>query len=411
MNKKFIDIFIKNFVNLSLNQGLNILISVIITPILFQNLGSSQFGLVNLSFSIFILISIVVSYGYHLNAPKNISLLNNIKLERNLISEIISLRFFIAFTASLLIILITLTTNLFNDYELIILCSIPILFSESLHPIFYLQGKNNLYVLPILNAIAKLLYLGLIVVSINSPYDGFKVNLLYGISISLVYTIHWIKFFLKNRIAFYYSNFKKIKKMIKDNFEFFFSSFAGHISIHSSLIILKPFSESDELGKFALANKIALLLRMIPVFMVQSVLQSASSINKNNNSALNGFINYYYYRGLFVTLSIGILIALLSKWVIFIFSGEDIIYSSQILSMLSFMPFLAMLNFRNILLILVNERKVILNKATWISTFFMLSSAMVLSYYYKGFGLATAILISELFSFFIHYLLLLVSDE
>ena len=193
MNKKFIDIFIKNFVNLSLNQGLNILISVIITPILFQNLGSSQFGLVNLSFSIFILISIVVSYGYHLNAPKNISLLNNIKLERNLISEIISLRFFIAFTASLLIILITLTTNLFNDYELIILCSIPILFSESLHPIFYLQGKNNLYVLPILNAIAKLLYLGLIVVSINSPYDGFKVNLLYGISISLVYTIHWIK--------------------------------------------------------------------------------------------------------------------------------------------------------------------------------------------------------------------------
>ena len=81
-----------------LNQGLNILISVIITPILFQNLGSCQFGLVNLSFSIFILISIVVSYGYHLNAPKNISLLNNIKLERNLISEIISLRFFILST-------------------------------------------------------------------------------------------------------------------------------------------------------------------------------------------------------------------------------------------------------------------------------------------------------------------------
>ena len=69
MNKKIKDIFIKNFTNLSFNQGINILIAIVVTPILFQNLGSSQFGLVNLAFSIFMLISIFVSYGYHLNGP------------------------------------------------------------------------------------------------------------------------------------------------------------------------------------------------------------------------------------------------------------------------------------------------------------------------------------------------------
>jgi len=52
-----------------------------------------------------------------------------------------------------------------------------------------------------------------------------------------------------------------------------------------------------------------------------------------------------------------------------IFSGQEIIYSNQILSLLSFIPFLAMLNFKNILLILVNEKKEILNKATWIFVF------------------------------------------
>ena len=58
MNKKIV--FIKNFSNLSINQGINILVAIIATPILFQNLGEIGFGLINLSFSIFILLSIII---------------------------------------------------------------------------------------------------------------------------------------------------------------------------------------------------------------------------------------------------------------------------------------------------------------------------------------------------------------
>jgi PST family polysaccharide transporter len=76
MNKKIV--FIKNFSSLSVNQGINILVAIIATPILFQNLGESSFGLINLSLSIFILLSIVISYGYHLNGPKHISLITQI---------------------------------------------------------------------------------------------------------------------------------------------------------------------------------------------------------------------------------------------------------------------------------------------------------------------------------------------
>ena len=104
MNKKVKNIFIKNFINLSLNQGVNIFIAIIVTPILFQNLGDSQFGLVNYAFAIFMLISIVVSYGYHLNGPKQISILNDINKEASLIKNLVSLRLFIAIVISLIII-------------------------------------------------------------------------------------------------------------------------------------------------------------------------------------------------------------------------------------------------------------------------------------------------------------------
>ncbi|MDB4164158.1 oligosaccharide flippase family protein [Flavobacteriaceae bacterium] len=406
MNKKSKNIFIKNFTNLSLNQGINILIAIVATPILFQNLGDSQFGLVNLAFSIFMLISIVVSYGYHLNGPKQISLLNKLEKEADTIKDIVSLRLFIAIIISIVIIALIYLTDFFNGYELIILFSIPILFSEAIHPVFYLQGKNNLSVLAILNAFSKLFYLGLIILSIKNQNDAFKVNLIYGSVLSLVFLVYWGLFFYKNKLKFHFVDLDKIKFRLNENFQFFMSSVAGHISIHSGIIILKLFANNSELGKFALANKIAFLLRMIPVFIVQSVLQNASIINQNNPLTLNKYLNYYFKRGLILTFITGLFFTIFSKWIIIIFSGQEIIYSNQILSLLSFIPFLAMLNFKNILLILVNEKKEILNKATWISTFIMIPLAVTLSYYYKGFGLAIALLISEFSSFIVHTILL-----
>ena len=406
MNKKSKNIFIKNFTNLSLNQGINILIAIVATPILFQNLGDSQFGLVNLAFSIFMLISIVVSYGYHLNGPKQISLLNKLEKEADTIKDIVSLRIFIAIIISIVIIALIYLTDFFNGYELIILFSIPILFSEAINPVFYLQGKNNLSVLAILNAFSKLFYLGLIILSIKNQNDAFKVNLLYGSVLSLVFLVYWGLFFYKNKLKFHFVDLDKIKFRLNENFQFFMSSVAGHISIHSGIIILKLFVNNSELGKFALANKIAFLLRMIPVFIVQSVLQNASIINQNNPLTLKKHLNYYFKRGLILTFIIGLIFTIFSKWIIIIFSGQEIIYSNQILSVLSFIPFLAMLNFKNILLILVNEKKEILNKATWISAFIMIPLAITLSYYYKGFGLAVALLISEFSSFIVHTILL-----
>ena len=406
MNKKSKNIFIKNFTNLSLNQGINILIAIVATPILFQNLGDSQFGLVNLAFSIFMLISIVVSYGYHLNGPKQISLLNKLEKEADTIKEIVSLRIFIAIIISIVIITLIYLTDFFNGYELIILFSIPILFSEAIHPVFYLQGKNNLSVLALLNAFSKLFYLGLIILSIKNQNDAFKVNLLYGSVLSLVFLVYWGLFFYKNKLKFHFVDLDKIKFRLKENFQFFMSSVAGHISIHSGIIILKLFVNNSELGRFALANRIAFLLRMIPVFIIQSVLQNASIISQNNPLALNKYLNYYFKRGLILTFITGLFFTIFSKWIIIIFSGQEIIYSNQILSVLSFIPFLAMLNFKNILLILVNEKKEILNKATWISAFIMIPLAIVLSYYYKGFGLAIALLISEFSSFIVHTILL-----
>ena len=129
---------------------------------------------------------------------------------------------------------------------------------------------------------------------------------MFGMSLCVVFLFFWLKIYLKNKIKFVWSSFEKLIYRLKENFEFFFSSIAGHISINSGLIILKLFVDNIELGKFALANRIALLLRMIPVFIIQSVLQNATVISKKNNSDLKEHLNYYYWWGLVITFIIGL---------------------------------------------------------------------------------------------------------
>ena len=406
MSNKVKNAFFKNFFNLSLNQGINILVAIIVTPILFQNLGESEYGLVNLAFSIVMILSIIVSYGYHLNGPKRISLLNTIEEKKELINEIISLRISLAFITTVLIYFLITFSNFFIGYENVIMFSLVILYSEALHPIFYLQGENNLSILAVTNAISKLIYVALIILLIKNPDDSFLVNLLFGGVLSIVYLVFWLSIFLKNNIRFAWPKADKIIYRIKENFDFFFSSIAGHISIHGGIIILSNFIDNIELGKFALAQRIGMLLRMIPIFITQAVLQNASVINQNRKSYLNDYLNKFYLKGLLFTFVIGILVTVTSKWIIIFLSGEEILYSQEILSLLSFIPFLGMLNFKNIIKILVEEKKKILNKATWITVFFMISLSIIMSFYFGGKGLAIALLFSELISFIIHSILL-----
>ena len=406
MSNKVKNAFFKNFFNLSLNQGINILVAIIVTPILFQNLGESEYGLVNLAFSIVMILSIIVSYGYHLNGPKRISLLNTIVEKKELINEIISLRISLAFITTVLIYFLITFSNFFIGYENVIMFSLVILYSEALHPIFYLQGENNLSILAVTNAISKLIYVALIILLIKNPDDSFLVNLLFGGVLSIVYLVFWLSIFLKNNIRFAWPKANKIIYRIKENFDFFFSSIAGHISIHGGIIILSNFIDNIELGKFALAQKVGMLLRMIPIFITQAVLQNASVINQNRKSYLNDYLNKFYLKGLLFTFVIGIVVTVTSKWIIIFLSGEEILYSQEILSLLSFIPFLGMLNFKNIIKILVEEKKKILNKATWITVFFMISLSIIMSFYFGGKGLAIALLFSEFISFIIHSILL-----
>ena len=397
-------IFVKNFFNLSVNQITNVIVAIIVTPFLFQKLGASQYGYIRLALAVISIFGIFVSYGYHLNGPKRIALFresNKIKLQ-TFLNEILSLRFYLAII-SILIIGSLIYLKAFEPYETILFFSATILISDAIYPMFYFQGKDKLSLLAFSNFFVKILYIFLIFILIDNPSDSKYVNFSFGLSYILVYILFWIYIYKKEKITVALVSFKRLYFRLKENIEFFLSSIAGHVSTHGGLIILTFFVESVELGMYALSQKIGYLLRMVPVFFIQSLLQFFSRKNNGNKVNFNRDLKKFFYLGLFTTFLMGIIVSIFSKLIILFLAGENILYSRNILIILSFIPFFSMLNFKNMIIILINERKAVLNISTWISSIFMIICVITLCYFYKGYGLAIALLISEIASFIIHF--------
>jgi PST family polysaccharide transporter len=403
----FKGVFIKNFFNLIINQGVNIFVALLATRVLFSTLGEAQYGLVNLALSVVLLSSVTVRYGYHLNGPKRIALFRyELVKKQALINEIITTRTIIAVGMAIILFCMTYFFGFFKSYATLLYYSLVLLFGQALFPMFYFQGNDKISGVTLVNTFAKGAYLLLIILFIKTPKDGVYVNFLLGATSIVVYVFFWISIYKKEKIKWVWSRVNNIKNRLIENFHFFISTIAGHVSIHGGLIILANFVNNTVLGEFALAEKVALLMRMVPVFFTQAILQKATIFFEKDKTQFNSYVNKIFIIGLSITFGMGLTAIILSKWIIFLLAGSHVIYSETILKILAFIPFLSMLNFKNMIKILVEEKKQLLTKATWITAIVMLILATIGSYYYGGYGLSVALVLTEILSFIVYSILL-----
>ena len=383
------------------------MITLLLTRILYQRLGEAQFGLVNLALSVVLLCSIGVSYGYHLNGPKRMALFREDTAKKQaLINEIIITRVLIAIGIAMGLFCLTYFLGFFKSYTLFLYYALIVLFSEALFPMFYYQGSDKISWLSLANICAKGTYLLSILFFVKLPKDAPIVNALFGLTALMVNIVFWIIIYKKEKIAWVWVGFHKIKARLIENFQFFIASIAGQVSIYGGLVILASFVNNIELGKYALAQKVALMLRMIPAFFTQAILQKAAILFEKDKPQFKNYLRRIFLMGLSITFVIGMMVLISAKFIVFLLAGNDVAYSVNVLKILAFIPFLSMLNFSNMIKILVDEKKHLLTKATWITAISMLVLASLGSYYYGGYGMSWALVFTEIVSFIVYSLIL-----
>ena len=398
---------IQNFLFLAIIQSSNVLISIISMPLLIQNIGVDQFGLVNLALAVIILLNILVGFGYNLSAPREVAINQKDKTAlSHLVSNVFSAKILLASTASLIILVAVFGLNLFKDYQMILVFSVLMLFSEATLPLWFFQGMEKMKLISIANIFSKLLFLMGIVLFIHSPSQSKWVNFmmgLTGLSINLL-LLFYIHAFLGIRV--YRPEFSTIWRSLKANILLFFSNLASHISINGGLIILSFFSVAETLGMYSLAERIVMVLRMFPAMIIQAIYPNAAKLYASDEKAFFRFLRNVYFRVVLFGIFIAGMTYLTAPWTIRILSRTDLQESVTYLQILALVPLLACLNIANVTMMLVADLKNLLFKASWMMCLYMIIVATILTYLMGGVGICLAIISTEIAVFIICMVLL-----
>ncbi|RAI95112.1 oligosaccharide flippase family protein [Algoriphagus yeomjeoni] len=398
---------IQNFLFLAIIQSSNILITIISMPLLIQGIGVDQFGLVNLALSIIILLNIMVGFGYNLSAPRAVAVNQNDKTAlSHLVSNIFSAKVLLAVFATLLVLVGIFGLNLFKGYQIILLYSVLLLFSEATLPLWFFQGMEKMKLISIANILSKLLFLMGIVLFIHKPDQSKWVNFMMGFSGLFInlFILAYIHTFLQ--IRFYRPQFSAIWASLKENVLFFFSNLTGYISINGGLIIFSFFAGAETLGMFSLAERVVMVLRLFPAIIIQAIFPNASKLYKKDQPSFYRFLKTVYIRVLLGGAFIATSAYFAAPWIIRVLSRSELSESVLYLQLLSPLLFLSCLNIPNITILLVADLKQLLFKASWMMCLYMITVASILTYFFGGVGLCFAILSTEIVAYIISMLLL-----
>lgn len=391
---------VQNFIFLLFIQSSNILITLIVMPLLIQSIGVDQFGLVSLALSVILIANIFVGFGFQLSAPREVAL--NQKKKKKLsriLSGVLSGKLLLALIAALVLLIAVYGFDLFPDYQEMLVFSLMMLFSEATLPVWFFQGMEKMRLVSVANVFSKLLYLAGIVLFITGPEDAKWVNFLFGFTAFSVnlFILAYLHYGLRIRLI--RVSWERIYKGLKDNTYLFLSAFANHISVNGGIVILSFFEPAKTLGMYSLAERVSLVLRIVPALIAQAVYPNAAKLYAEDHARFFAFMRkvYVFTLGFCSILVLGVYF--LAPFIIELLAKGPLPESVLYLRILVLVPLIASLNAGNTVLLLIAEKKYLLFNSSWIMLSAMLVGTISLTASMGPMGLCIALVGSELFVF------------
>ncbi|GGF27626.1 oligosaccharide flippase family protein [Echinicola rosea] len=388
---------VQNFIFLLIIQSSNILISLIVMPLLIQSIGVDQFGLVSLALSVILIANVFVGFGYNLSGPRDVALnQKDPKTLSAILSTVISSKLVLAVLAAISLLIAVKGFGFFPEYQVILIYSLLMLFSEATLPVWFFQGMEKMKLVSVANVFSKLLYLAGIVLFIQGPTDAKWVNFFFGgsaLSINLL-VLTYLNAELK--VTVYFIGFINVVRSWKNNVYLFLSAMASHISVSGGLVVLSFFATANVLGMYSLAERVAMVLRLFPSIVVGAVFPNASKLFIDDKDSFFRFVSRVYKTTLIFSAGISLTVYLLAPFIIKILAGEhNMTTSVKFLQILAFVPFMATLNIANMVLMLVSDQRKILFNSSWAFCLYMLLASIGLTSWLGGQGLAISMLSTE----------------
>ena len=257
-----------NFGYLTILQGVNFILPLIILPYLVRVLGSEKFGVIMFAQSFAMFFNVLVDFGFNLSGTQEISVNRN---NKPAMAEV----FWSIYIIKLVLLLLSFTLLLgltqfvpkLMEYQVVFLLSFGVVVGQALFPIWYFQGVEKMRVVTFVNAGAKVIFTLLIVIMIKDVNQYYLVPVYYTTGYLLAGAIGFV--IAVNQLGLSKPNWKMTVYRFKESSNLFVSNAAVTMYTASNTAVLGFYASPSIVGVYASFEKIILAIKNIysPFFM------------------------------------------------------------------------------------------------------------------------------------------------
>lgn len=387
-----------NFIVLSIIQGANLLLSLLVIPYVIIKVGIDGFGAIAVAQMVMTYLATFSDYGFNLTATRDIALYKDDRLK---ISKI----FFTVLTSKLLItvllfvlLLVTLVlTGNRNGFFLLYTLGFAYVIGQSLFVNWFFQGIEKMYFITLSTLLGRLLFVTLVFSFIQHREDGILYLFFFGIGniIAGILSI-WlaIRFF---KLKFIPPKWSYIIYELREGWQLTVSSLTINSYFYSNVFILRFFTNDLVVGYYSIAERILFAVRQIINLFAQVVYPHVCRLAQKSKQEVNIFFEQIYLPFLLMVFSGSCVLFIFSEQIVRIFIDDGSSLPVLLLRLLSFVPFIVCLNIPAYQLLLAFDHKKSYVRIITLGTLVNLISNIFLVNVWGAAGTATSIIITELF--------------
>ena len=249
-------LLLSNTIMMYIMMASSFIVPLLTFPFLTRTLGANNYGIVVLANAAMQYFQLLIDYGFILSGTALCSKErdNHQKLQV-ITSAIIYSKLLLSAIGLIIVIILSISLDLFNGKELFIISSYLPLILTSFIPDFLFRGIEKMSAMTSRTIISKIVYTVLIFALVGTTKSYYYIPLSLGISnlITVIWSWTYIKRKLKMRIT--KVKLSDIKKQLKESSTFFASRIATTVYSASNIFILGLFGYSDTaIGVYGASN-------------------------------------------------------------------------------------------------------------------------------------------------------------
>lgn len=251
------NIVFKNFTYLSILNGLNIVLPLLVIPYLTNVIGVAHYGVYAYILVLVQNINVVTQYGFQFSATKKISQYrDDHSFLEQYCSNILCARFLVATLCIVLILALSHWALDTSDRFFMFLTAIGMIYGDVFIPTWLFQGLERMKYITIVNASSKILFTILIFVVVVRPEDYEYILLLNSLGFLLAAILSMVLVRKQFKIHLQKPCMKEVFSELRESLALCFSMIGIDLYRNMNLVILNFFVSESAMGVYALAERV-----------------------------------------------------------------------------------------------------------------------------------------------------------